>query len=151
MKVLFLLLTLAYSNSFAPLHDVPIAVFHIAEFDDSIQINIIFDIEDFHESLGVKANEVTLEYMQNYLDENTSFQFNTQVADLKISEVKMVRDHIKVKGSFGKLAQKVETIKIENYCLTNIPHHSNVIQVDLNNKFRDFRMHIKRTEINLRY
>ena len=52
--------------------------------------------------------------MQNYLNENTSFQFNSQVASLKISEVQIVRDHIKVKGNLGKITKKINAIKIEN-------------------------------------
>ena len=89
--------------------------------------------------------------MQKYLSENTSFQFNDQLLSLKLSEVKIIRDHIRVKGSFGETQKEITTIKIENTCLNNIAHHSNVIQIDLNNESKDFRMHKRRTIIDLKY
>lgn len=65
--------------------------------------------------------------------------------------MKIVRDHIKVKGSFGKIIENIDTIKIENTCLNNVYRHSNIIQIDLNNESKDYRMHSKRTVINLEY
>ena len=151
MKSIFIILTIAISNSFFFAHDVPMAVFHISESNNSIEINITFDLEDFCESLDINTQEVDLEKMQNYINDHTSFQFNTLVSSVKILETKIVRDHIKVKGVFEKVDQKVKTLKIKNTCLINISRHSNVIQVDLNNKSKDYRMHKKRTEINLNY
>lgn len=152
MKTLLLLvISIAYASSPTSVHDVAIARFHITEVDHSIQINISFDLEDFAGSLGVKNSDVSLENMQTYLDRNTSFQFNTQVAYLKVSEVKTVRDHIRVKGIFEAVTESVKTLTIENNCLIDVPNHSNIIQIDLNNRSRDYRMHNKRTVINLTY
>lgn len=151
MKALFFVTIIYFGNFFTPIHDVPLAMFHITESDDMIEMNIVFDLEDFTKSLEIKTTEVNLKSVQNYLTKNTSFQFNAQVANLKISEVKIVRDHLKVKGDFGKSAMNIKKIKVENTCLNNVPHHSNVIQIDLNNKSKDYRMHKKRTVINLEY
>lgn len=151
MKSLFIVLTIVISNSFVFAHDVAIAVFHISESNESIQIDIAFDIEDFCESIGIKAEEVNLEKMQNYLNDNTSFQFNTLVSSLEVLEIKIVRDHIKVRGVFEKVVESVKTIKIRNNCLINVSGHSNIIKVDLNDKSKDYRMHKERTEINLAY
>lgn len=151
MKLLFFISTVLFSNLFAPMHDVPLATFHITESNAILKIDITFDLEGFSKSLDVKITEVNLQNMQKYLDKNTSFQFNAQVASLKISEVKIVRDHIRVKGDFGKSEKNIRTIKIENTCLNNISHHSNIIQIDLNNKSKDYRMHKKRTVIDLEY
>lgn len=151
MKALFFVSAILLSKLFAPVHDVPIATFHITESNAVLKIDITFDLEDFSKSLNIKTTEINLENVQNYLAKNTSFQFNDQVANLKISEVKIVRDHIKVKGNFGKSEIIIKTIKVENSCLSNVPHHSNVIQIDLNNKSKDYRMHKKRTVINLKY
>lgn len=136
---------------FTPIHDVPVAIFYITESNGMLEMNITFDLEDFSESLEIKTTEIDRERMQNYLREHTSFQFNSQVANLKISEVKIVRDHVKVKGNFGKTIKNIDRIKIENTCLIDVFRHSNVIQVDLNNKSKDYRMHKKRTVINLEY
>jgi len=148
MKSLFFLLVF-FSNSLNLMHDVPLAKFHITESNARVQITIFFDVEDFSESLNINAEEVNRSKMQNYLDKHTSFQFNTQVTKLNVSEVSIVRDHIKVKGIFNKKGTDIKTIKIENTCLNNISSHSNIIQIDLNNQSKDYRMHKKRTVINL--
>ena len=144
MKVLFFISAIFMNGNFTPTHDVAVAVFHITESNDILEIDITFDLDDFSESLGINTSELSLEYMQVYLNKNTSFQFNSQVANLKISEMQIVRDHIEVKGNFGGAMKSIKTIKVENTCLNNVPHHSNVIQIDLNNKSRDYRMHKKK-------
>jgi len=136
-------------NFFTPVHDVPMATFHITESNAVIKLDITFDVEDFSKSLDIETTDINTENMENYLTENTSFLFNDKVARLKISEVKIVRDHIKVKGNFGKSALMIKTIKVENRCLNNVPRHSNIIQIDINDKSRDYRMHKKRTVIEL--
>ncbi len=151
MKVLFLISTMFLSGVFAPVHDVPLAVFHIMESNGMLEIDITFDLEDFSKSLDVEIAEVNVERMQKYLTENTSFQFNAKVANLKISEVKIVRDHIEVKGNFVEIIKNINNIKIENTCLNNIRRHSNVMQIELNDETKDFRMHSRRTIINLTY
>ncbi len=151
MKALFLITTIFLSGIFAPTHDIPIAVFHITASDDILELDITFDLEDLSESLGMMTRDINLKSIQEYLNENTVFQFNAQVTSLEISEVQIVRDHIKIKGNFGITTKHIDIIKIENTCLNNISHHSNVIRIDLNNKSRDFRMHDKRTVITLNY
>ena len=151
MKVLFFVSTIFLNGIFTPIHDVPLAIFHITESNGILEIDITFDLEDFSKSLDIKTTEVNLESMQNYLAKNTSFQFNSQVANLKISEVKIVREHIEINGNFGKIIKDIGTIKIENTCLNNVFRHSNVIQIDLNNRSKDYRMHKRRTVINLEY
>ena len=134
-----------------PIHDVPLATFRITESNDILEVNITFDLEDFSQSLEIKTSEINLKRVQDYLTKHTSFQFNAQVTNLKISEVNIVRDHIKIKGNLGKTIKHIDTIKIENTCLNNISRHSNVIQIDLNNQSKDYRMHKRRTVINLEY
>lgn len=151
MKALFFVFVLSLGKLFAPVHDAPVATFHITASEGMIKMDIVFDLEDFSKSLDIKSSEINLENVQRYLSDNTSFHFNAQFAELKIAEVKIVRDHLKVKGVFGKSNALIKNVKVENSCLVNVPHHSNVIQIDLNNKSKDYRMHKKRTMINLNY
>jgi len=151
MKFQFILLVMFLNNTLFPIHDVPVAIFHITQSTDIVNLDINFDLEDYSETLDIKSTEVNIENVQCYLDEHTCFRFNTQMAIIKISEVKIVRDHIRVKGSFGKVEKNISSIEIKNTCLNNVFRHSNVIQVDLNNSSKDYRMHKKRTKINLSY
>jgi len=151
MKILFLISTVFFTNLITPAHDVPVATFRITASAAVVNLDITFDLEDFSESLDIEAREVNLKNVQTYLQENTNFQFNGQVANFKISEVEIIRDHIQAKGTFGRIDKNIKTIKVENTCLINVTRHSNVIQIDLNNLSRDFRMHKKRTVIKLEY
>jgi len=151
MKLLFLISTVFLTNLITPAHDVPVATFHITASSAVVNLNVSLDLEDFSESLDIKTTEVSIKNVQTYLQENTSFQFNAQIANFKITEVEIIRDHIKAKGTFGKLEKDIKTVKVENTCLNNISRHSNVIQIDLNNISRDFRMHKKRTVISVAY
>ena len=152
MKILVLISTIFFTNLFTPVHDVPVATFHITATDAVVNLDITFDLEDFSESLDIKTTEVNLKNVQAYLDENTNFYFNDQAANFKITEVKILRDHhIKAKGTFGRLEKNIKTVKVENTCLNNVARHSNVIQIDLNDQSKDYRMHKKRTVISLVY
>ena len=151
MKLLLIIATIFLSGIYTPTHDVPIAIFHITESNGLLEINITFDLEDFSKSTDIKTSKINIESMENYLVQNTNFQFNSQVAKLKLSDMQIVRDHIKIKGIFEKSTENISTIRIENTCLINVLRHSNVIQVDLNNESRDYRMHSKRTAIELKY
>lgn len=151
MKGLLFILMTTYSSLSTPAHDVPIAFFHITKSEATIQLNVSFDAEDFSTALKVKTSEITVAKMQAYLDKHTAFQFNSKAAKLHISEVDIINHHIKIKGSFGKIAQKINALKIKNTCLNNVSKHSNVIMVDLNNQSKDYRMHTGRTNIELVY
>ena len=149
--MLFLFISIVLGNISTPTHDVPLAIFHIKKVENDIQLNISFDVEDFSESLSVKANQVDLDFMQKYLNKNTNFQFNTEAISFKILTVKTVRDHIKVMGVFDKTPHSIKSLKIKNNCLIDISNHSNIIQIDLNDQSKDFRMNKKRTVIHLNY
>ncbi|MFK7806200.1 MAG: hypothetical protein AB8F74_00235 [Saprospiraceae bacterium] len=151
MRYAFLLIAMVCNSIFSFAHDVPIATFQITESESLLQLDVTFDLEDFSKSLDVEVEEIDLQYMKDYLSENTNFFFNGKETALHVSDVKIVRGHIRVKGNFGKALEKIETIKIKNICLNNVRHHSNHIQIDLNDKTKDYRMHKRRTEIKLKY
>lgn len=66
-------------------------------------------------------------------------------------DYKKVRDHLRINASFDSSIQNIETISVENTCLIEVPNHSNIIQLDLNDQTKDFRMHKGRTEISISY
>ncbi len=149
--MLFILFAFLQSTIWIPVHKVPLAVFHITESNTTIQMAITFDLADFSESSEIKPDEVNLRTMQKYLDKNLILEFNTQEISFEISEVKMVKDHLKVKGSFGEITQKIKNLEVKNTCLNNISRHSNIIQIDLNNESKDYRMHKNRRVIRSTY
>lgn len=151
MKLLVYISVTFFCQLWTPTHDVRIAIFYISETNGHINMEITFDVEDLSKSLDINRSNIKLENIQAYIDNHTHFQFNKQDVSLQLSEYKIVRDHIKVTGRFGKVKNNIDTISVENTCMTEISGHSNIIQIDLNNKSKDFRMHKDRTIINLDY
>lgn len=146
-----LLLVLSNSSILAPSHDVPIAMFRISESNAALQLDITFDLEDLSSSLNADASEVDLEKIQTYLKQHTKFQFDTHIAELRLSSIQIVKDHVRVSGSLGIAKDNIKELKVENTCLNNVSNHSNIIQLDINNQSKDFRMHKGRTIINVQY
>ena len=150
MKTLLYIVTF-YISSFAPTHDVAMAIFHISESGSEIKMEITFDLVDLAHSIKTTPKELNEKSIKYYLDENTEFRFNNQILAFKISKTRVIGDHIKVNCEFEKEPKNVNSIKIINTCLNDISNHSNVIQVDINAQSKDYRMHEKRTEIELEY
>lgn len=132
-------------------HDVAIALFHITENQDQISMEISFDIEDLSNSMNVKEADISLENLEEYFSENTSFLFNGNMNNFDLIELKTENDHLKVKGQFSRKMNDIRSLTITNTCLIEVAKHSNIIQIDLNDTSRDFRMHKGRTKIELRY
>lgn len=151
MKVLFSLLVMSFSSLLLSAHDVPVAVFHIYEADTTMEIDITFDLDDFTMALEIDRNEVDLEIMQAYLERHTSFKFNDKSLVLSLSTIRIAAGHIKVTGNLGQIIPAIKTVEVENTCLNKVTRHSNVIQLDLNNTSKDYRMHKDRTSISLMY
>ena len=135
----------------APSHDVPIATFHIYESDRTIKIDINFDVQDLSKALELNSNKINLKSIEDYLDNHTKFLFNTRNTTIKLSTFRIIKDHIIVKGYFENASTKIETLEINNTCLNEVYNHSNIIQMDINDQSKDYRMHVGRTSISLKY
>ena len=151
MKLSFLLLMICHSQFLTPVHDVPMATFHIYQSDQTIKMDMTFDSRDLSEALQINDDQISLKSIKAYLDSHTKFLFNNKNSPFRISTFKIVKDHIKIKGYFELKLEKVTHLIIENTCLNGIKNHSNIIQLDLNNLSRDFRMHVGRTTLRLEY
>jgi len=134
-----------------PTHDVTMAMFRISESEEGIELDVTLDLEDYCNDRNTVASALNLKGFQSYLDRNIILKFNNNKATLKLKEFNIEKDHIRVKGNLGKLNAKINSIEIRNTCLINIVKHSNIIQIDLNDRFRDFRMHKERTVILVEY
>ena len=142
-----------WSSNFAlPLHDVTIAMFRISESTDGLVLDVTLDLEDYCIDQKVNSSELSARIIQIYLNNNISFQFNKQeVSIVVVKDFTIVEDHIKINCRFENVETKIESINIQNTCLNSVAKHSNIIQLDLNDSFRDFRMHKGRTEIFVEY
>ena len=59
--------------------------------------------------------------------------------------------HTKVICFLSKNIANIKSVKIKNEFLLNVASHSNIVELDINNTFRDFRLHDQRREIKVDY
>ena len=152
MKLLIYISIFCNSLFILPTHDVTIAMFRISESTAGLALDVTLDVEDFCNDQKINNSELSVQNLQTYLNRNTSFQFNQEkAAAILVKDFTIVNDHIKIKCDLGNNRMNIRSLNIQNTCLINVAKHSNIIQIDLNETFRDFRMHKGRTEIVVEY
>lgn len=147
MKVfitLFCLVQFALVN-----HNVPIAIFNIHQVSNLVLLDITIDKENLSEELDLAPTDLTKQVILNYLQENTSFSFDNKINELEIKALNQKGDHLKIDCVFKTEISNVKQLEIKNTCLLSIDNHSNIIQVDLNNISKDYRMYVKRKTISI--
>ncbi len=151
MRRLFFLILIGLSSVAFSFHNTPLGIFYLYSVDGVIQIDITFEMSDFLNEQNVQRVAVNQAFLETYLDNHTSFVFNDKEASLAISIIELQTDHIRINGAFSGVMGPIEKIEIGNTCLIEVLDHSNLIQLDLNETFRDFGMHKGRTEIEILY
>lgn len=135
-----------------PSHDAMIAVFKLSLEGEDLTLDLSFDIEDYCISLSTKQKEVTVEQLTQYLNEVTSWEINdSSSASLTVTSLTIKGEHYHATCKLSTINTDINKLDILNKFLLPIEGHSNIIMLDLNDTFRDFRMHAKRTTIEVKY
>ena len=66
---------------------------------------------------------------------------------IPLENIIVIHDELDI--ATGKVKTKIQTLKIENTCFIETKDHSNLIQIDINNNPKDYRMNKERTMIDL--
>ena len=151
MRILLFVFYLGFGIDVSPTHDVAIAMFRISQSAEGLALDVTLDIQDLSTDLGIAQEEINLQDVQSYLKLHTQFIFNGDENEIQLLEFKKRRDHFLLKAIFQKDTKDITDIHVHNTCLLNIPDHSNLIQIHLNEQLRDFRMHIERRHIAVEY
>ena len=138
-------------SGLAPSHDARMAVFRVSQVDNQLHIDLSFDIEDYQTALAVTEEQVTSTQLAQYLDEATDWRINAS-DDYKIlvSDLNTSGEHYQATCRI-LLQDSITSLKISNSFLTGVKGHSNIMILNLNDTFRDFRMHAKRTALLVSY
>lgn len=147
MHLLVLLVHLLFANGSS--HDLAMAKFKVFTTADQTHLAITIDKEDLLAEM--KAQEFSLELLQSYFEAHTIFTFDGKQEVFKLTDFRINADHLKLNASFINRIGQVKALQIENTCLINVKKHSNIMQIDINNEQKDFRMHEKRTVIIVEY
>lgn len=149
MKCFLLVYSFIFSSSFA--HDAKISMFKIYEIEDKTQIYMSLDANDVSQVIEVPLTELDVNNVSEYVAQHFSLSVNNNLVNYHMEEMTIKLDHINLLGSLIDVPENVTSLNIVNTCLLNIDGQSNIIQLDINSKSQDFRMHKGRTQITVNY
>ena len=132
-------------------HESVSATFNIIERGHVILLEIDFDEENFIKFGDSKSLKVTKEDFSNYLYKTTSWEIDGKQIKPEILSIKSEHEHTKVICFLSKSIKNIKIVKVKNEFLIDVKDHSNIIKLDINNSFKDFRMHKKRRELQVTY
>ena len=151
MKILMLFFTVLLSLNKVADHDSVTATFNIIEKGDVLLLEIDFDSHDFLKSTHATEHKITKENFSVYLHKTASWKINNKEIIPEVLHLKSNHHHTKAVCFLGKAIKKVTSVKIKNEFLLDVNSHANIIKLDLNGTFKDFRLHKGRKEIEVTY
>lgn len=147
MNVVLAILLLFGSSS----HDIQVAYFKVQEVNDSLVVEFVFEKGDLLSVLNNNDSELSDEELETYLKSNFSISINDDLQNLIFGEISKRGNHVSIQGKSELKNKEIRIIAIKNECLLKISGHSNIVEVNLYNKQRDFLMNIERTSIEINY
>ena len=144
----FALLNITNINN---LHESISATFNVIRRGHVLMLEIDFDEENFIKFGASKSLHVSKEDFSKYLNKTTSWEFNDEKLVPQVLEIKSDEHHTKVICFLSKYKESIKSVKIKIEFLLNVKSHSNIVKLDINNTFKDYRLHKERREIKVNY
>lgn len=132
-------------------HDAISATFNVIKKGHVLMLEIDFDEENFIKFGESSSLHVSKEDFRNYLYKTTSWEIDGEILNPKVLTLKSTEQHTRVICFLSKKATNIKSIKVKNEFLLNVDSHSNIIKLDINDTFKDFRLHKDRREIAVNY
>ncbi|MDG1744030.1 MAG: hypothetical protein P8K12_02175 [Polaribacter sp.] len=152
MRILIItLFTLLNINSKTIIHESISASFNVIKRGHLLLLEIDFDEENyikFGESISL---QVTKEDFGNYLNKTTSWEIDGEKLIPQILDIKSGEHHTKVICFLSEYRENIKSVSIKNEFLMNVKSHFNIVKLDINNTFKDYRLHKERREIKVDY
>jgi hypothetical protein len=144
----FVLLNITNINN---LHESISATFNVIKRGHILLLEIDFDKENFIKFSASKSLHVSKEDFSKYLLKTTSWEFNGEKLVPQVLEIKSDGHYTKVICFLSKYKESIKSVAIKNEFLLNVKSHSNIVKLDINNTFKDYRLHKDRREIKVNY
>lgn len=152
MRILVIALFVFFNiNNSNKLHDSVSATFNIIETGHILMLEINFETFNFLKLDAAKNIKVTKEDFSEYLNKTTSWEIDGEKLIPQILSIKSKEHHTKVICFLAKSKKNIKIVKIKNEFLLNVSEHSNIIELDVNDTFRDYNLNKKRREIRVDY
>jgi len=139
-----------FNNSIST-HESISATFNVIKRGHVLMLEIDFDEENFIKFGESESLRVSKKDFKKYLDKTTSWEIDGKKLVPQILEIKQGEHHTKVICFLSKDSENIKTVTIKNEFLLDVDSHSNIIKLDINNMFKDFRLHKERREIRVNY
>ncbi|WP_299670153.1 DUF6702 family protein [uncultured Polaribacter sp.] len=144
----FMLLNIYNTNK---VHDAISATFNVIKRGHVLMLEIDFDEENFIKFGESESLRVTKEDFSKYLHKTTSWEFDGKKIRPQVLQIKSSEHHTKVICFLSKNTENIKSVKVKNEFLLNVEAHSNIVKLDINNTFKDYRLHKERREIKVDY
>lgn len=144
----FALLNITNINN---LHESISATFNVIKRGHVVMLEIDFDEENFIKFGESKSLHISKEDFSKYLHETTSWEFDGKKLIPQVLEIKRGEHHTKVICYLSKYKENIKSVKIKNEFLLNVKSHSNIIKLDINNTFKDYRLYKDRRGIEVEF
>lgn len=131
-------------------HDVPVAIFKIYQKEGVFLLDVTFDQKDIYEEMGSDVS-LDLSSIGSYVKDNLMLKVDQNIVSFQIQTIEFSGDHLHLHGTIDMMLSDHSILTITNTCLNSINKHSNIIQLDLMDTSKDFRMHKNRTSIEIHY
>ncbi|MGJ8744136.1 DUF6702 family protein [Polaribacter sp.] len=132
-------------------HESISASFNVIKRGHVLLLEIDFDEENFIKFGESSSLHISKEDFAKYLNKTTSWEFDGKKVTPQVLDLKSDGHHTKVICFLSKNPDNIKSVKIKNEFLLNVASHSNIVELDINNTFRDFRLHDQRREIKVDY
>lgn len=132
-------------------HDVQVAFFKIHQENEKLMMDVVMEKEDVERTFDELGILLTESSFQNYLQENLIMIINNENQIICFDNMQINDKHITMACNVNEVNENITSLKLNNSCLLNIENHSNIIEIRVNDKQRDFLMNMERTSISVNY
>lgn len=152
MRILIIAFFALFSiNKTTDLHESISATFNVIKRGHVLMLEIDFDEENFIKFGESNSLHISKEDFSRYLHKTTSWQFDGKKLIPKVLDIKSGEHHTKVICYLSKYKENIKSVTIKNEFLLNVESHSNIVKLDINSTFKDYRLHKGRREIKVDY
>ncbi len=152
MRLLIIaLLAFLNLNKTTELHDAVAAKFHVVERGDVLFLEIEFDAENLIKLNKTNTLKVTKEDFTKYLNETTSWVFNGKKIVPKTLSIQSSGHHNKAICFLSESKKNIKSVQVKNEFLLDVKNHINILMLDLNDTYKDYKLDKNRKEITVNY
>ncbi|WP_396602958.1 DUF6702 family protein [Algibacter sp. R77976] len=153
MRFLILSFLVLFNLSTYVVHDSVKATFNIIEKGHVLMLEIDFDTDSFKKTNNLESQTISKAVFLEYLNATTNWEIDgATILPIVLSIKPYGHHHTKVVCFLSKAPmQSIKSIKIKNAFLIDVHNHINVIKIDVNKEFKDFKMDKNRQELEVAF